>query len=132
MKIEYAILPSRVKALFIDTIIIVALIFLASEILAQFEYVPNYVRIIIFILFFHLYDPLFVSIYGGTIGHSKMGITVRDAQNPKNKINFIRALFRFVFKVALGWISFLTISGNKKKQAIHDLIGNSIVIEDEK
>ncbi len=93
---------------------------------------PNYVRIIIFALFFILYDPIFTSVYGGTIGHSKMGITVRNAQNAENKINFISALFRFIFKATLGCVSFLTISGNKKRQAIHDFVGNSIVIDDQK
>lgn len=132
MKIEYAILPSRVKAAMIDSIILIGMIFLASETLALFENVPNYIRVIVFILFFILYDPIFTAVFGGTIGHSKMGITVRNAQNPDKKINLVRALFRFIFKATLGWISFLTISGNEKRQAIHDLVGNSIVLEDEK
>ncbi|MET2984992.1 RDD family protein [Aureibaculum conchae] len=132
MKIEYALLPNRVKAAVIDSIILIGMIFLASETLALFDNVPNYVRIIVFVLFFILYDPIFTTIYGGTIGHSKMNLSVRNAQNPENKINFIRALFRFIFKATLGWFSFLTISGNEKRQAIHDFVGNSIVIEDEK
>jgi uncharacterized RDD family membrane protein YckC len=131
MEIKYANLPSRIKAAVIDSIIMIGFMFLCSEILSNFESVPNYVRILLFVFIFFLYDPIFTSIYGGTIGHSKAGITVRRENNPEKKINFLSAIVRFAFKFLLGWISFLTMGGNTKRKAIHDYIVNSIVIEEE-
>lgn len=131
MEIKYAILLSRIKAAFIDSIIIVGSMFLFSEILSNFESVPNYVRIVLFIFIFFLYDPIFTSIYGGTIGHSKAGITVRNESNPENTISFPFALLRFALKFSLGWLSLLTVTGNTKRKAIHDYVANSIVIEEE-
>lgn len=131
MEIKYAVLLSRVKAATIDSIIIVGFMFLISEILSAIETVPNYVRITLFVFIFILYDPIFTSIYGGTIGHSKAGITVRNENNPEKKISFPYALLRFLLKVTLGWISLLTVTGNEKRKAIHDFAANSIVIEEE-
>ena len=130
MEIKYAILPSRVKAAIIDSIIIIGSMLLFSEILSNFDSVPNYVRIILFVFIFFVYEPLFITLYGGTIGHSKAGITVRKEKNPEKKINFISAIVRFSFKLFLGWLSFLTIGFNKEHKAIHDYIVNSIVIEE--
>jgi len=131
MEIKYAILLSRIKAAFIDSIIIIGFMFLISEILSLIEAVPNFERIFLFVFIFLLYDPIFTSIYGGTIGHSKAGITVRNENNPEKNISFPYALLRFLLKVALGWISLLTVTGNVKRKAIHDFAANSIVIEEE-
>lgn len=75
-----------------------------------------------------LYDPLLTSIAGNTIGHRLMGLTVRKFDNPYRNISLGNAILRFSVKALLGWISFLTITGNKYKRAIHDMVGNSIVI----
>ena len=75
-----------------------------------------------------LYDPFFTSHYGGTIGHSFSKITVRKDIDRENHIGFTSALLRFIIKISLGWFSLLTVTGNKKKKAIHDFVVNSVVI----
>ena len=102
----------------------------ASEILNIFENVPNYIRISIAISLFILYDPFFTSQYGGTIGHSFSKITVRKDIDRENYIGFPSALLRFILKISLGWISLLTVTGNKKKKAIHDFVVNSVVVNE--
>jgi uncharacterized RDD family membrane protein YckC len=129
MKTQYAILPYRVKAAFIDSLILVTMMYVASEVFSLFESIPNYIRIIVSAFIFFLYDPIFTSAYGGTIGHSYSGISVkRDNDNDKN-ITFPTAIIRFIFKAFFGWISLLTVAGNEKRKAIHDFIAKSVVIE---
>jgi len=132
MEKTYAILPYRIKAAFIDGIVLVAFMYGISELFALFEQVPNGVRAIAAIFIFLLYDPLFTSIYGGTIGHSFSGIEVKRQENLSKNISFLAAIARFLCKFFLGWISLLTVSGNEKKQALHDLLVKSVVIEEVK
>ena len=85
-------------------------------------------KIIVSILIFLLYDPLFTSFNGGTIGHTIAKISVRKDNEADKYISLPLAILRFIFKALLGWLSLLTISGNENKKAIHDLIAKSIVI----
>lgn len=132
MKIKHALLPDRVKALVIDSIVIVGLMFAASEVLTFFDEVSIYIKVIIFVFAFIIYEPLFVSMYGQTIGHSYSKIkVVKDDNSFKNKISFPAALIRYFMKAVLGWISLLTVSTNEKKQALHDLMIGTIVLKTE-
>jgi uncharacterized RDD family membrane protein YckC len=126
---DYPLLLDRVKASFIDAIVLIAMMYAASEIFALFDSVPNYVRIITSIFIFLLYDPLLTSFYGGTIGHSFSNIGVRKDDNLDEYISLPIAVVRFVLKALLGWISLLTVTGNEKKKAIHDFAANSVVIK---
>jgi uncharacterized RDD family membrane protein YckC len=42
--------------------------------------------------------------------------------------SILQAYFRYLLKVFLGWISFLTASFNPGKRAIHDLATGSIMV----
>ena len=129
MEPTYANLPSRFKAAFIDSVILIGMMYLASEVFSLFDSIPNYFRFTVAVFIFLLYDPIFVSAFGGTIGHSYIGISVkRDGDSEKNII-FPLAIIRFIVKVFLGWISLLTTTSNEKKKAIHDYIAKSVVIE---
>ena len=132
MERNYALLPDRVKAVIIDSIVIIAMMYGVSELFALFETVPDIFRIIAAVFIGLLYDPIFTSIYGGTIGHSYSNITVKRANDPNKNITFPFALLRFILKTFLGWISLLTVTSNKQKRAIHDLVANSIVLEEQK
>ena len=129
MTANYALLPSRIKAAVIDGLVVIAAMYAVSEILALFENVPTYVRISAFIMIFVLYDPFFTSMYGGTIGHSYSKITVRRDADLTSYIPFPAAMVRFILKALLGWLSLLTVTGDKKKKAIHDIAVKSVVVE---
>ncbi|PWL37331.1 RDD family protein [Flagellimonas aquimarina] len=129
MNIKYAILPDRVKALIIDQVIVIAAMYGVSELFATFEDVSTNLRIIAFLLIFLVYEPLFICLFGGTIGHSHSKIKVKREQNLNKNISFLAALIRFVVKISLGWISLLTVTSNEKRKAIHDYLVNSVVIE---
>ncbi len=128
MQINYPTLLDRIKAVFADYIILILCMFCISY---TFEYINtnnDLIRIIAFLFVFCLYDPLFTSIFGGTIGHLMFGIRVKREQNEEKNIFFLLAILRFFFKFLLGWISLLTVTSNNKKKAIHDYIVKSVVI----
>jgi len=118
----------RVKAIVTDGLVIVVFMFVASYAFSLFETVPDNARIIAFVFIFLLYDPLFTSIFGGTIGHMILGIRVKRASNEEKNILFPLAIPRYIVKVLLGWISLLTVSGNEKRKAIHDFLVGSVVV----
>ena len=127
----YPAIPDRVKAIMTDSIVIILFMFLTTYAFSQFEHVPDNARIIAFLFIFGLYDPIFTSLFGGTIGHFIIGIRVKREKNQEKNIIFPLAIIRFIIKVILGWISLLTMSRDEQNRAIHDFLSGSIVIYSE-
>jgi uncharacterized RDD family membrane protein YckC len=125
---KYPGVLDRVKAIVIDSIVIVLFIVIMTYIFALFENVPEKARIIAFVFIFILYDPLFTSIFGGTIGHMIIGIRVKRESNEMKNIQFHLAILRYIVKFTLGIISLFTVLSNKKGKAIHDFLVGSVVI----
>lgn len=127
-EIQYPGIVDRVKGAVGDMVVILIMMTLISQLFSNFENVPDGVRIGAFIFVFFLYDPIFTSSFGGTLGHMMAGIRVkRDSDHSKN-IYFPQALFRFAVKALLGWLSLLTISRSKERRAVHDMMVSSVVI----
>ncbi len=126
--IKYPLLGDRVQSTFIDTILIIVSMFIISAILDRYENVPDWVRIALFVSIWLAYDPLCTSL-GCTLGNYVKGLRVRQHNNPTKKINIVLAIFRYVVKISLGWVSFLTINTNLEKRAIHDFVAGSVVIK---
>ena len=125
--LEYPSLVRRVQAMFIDFIVILCIFTIASLIIGAIGEVADSVRAGILIFCFVLYEPLLISSRGGTIGHYLLKMRVKSYQNSERNINFILAILRILFKAALGWVSFLTVTSNEERRAIHDMISGSIV-----
>jgi uncharacterized RDD family membrane protein YckC len=125
---QYPQVLIRVKASFVDVVVLLVLMIIISSIFQNIGSVNDYARIIAFIFVFFLYDPLLISILGGTIGHLVCGLRVRKESNEERIIPFHLAIIRFMVKAFLGWISLLTVTGNKKGRAIHDSIVGSVVV----
>ncbi len=128
-EIIYGSLGQRVKAIFVDSLVIAVFGVLTSMLLREFSDIPDYYRAVPFVFIFLIYDPLFVSLFGGTLGHLVMGLRVREAKEQTKKIIFPFAFIRFIVKICLGWLSLLTVTGNKKKQSIHDSVIGSVVLK---
>ena len=128
MKTTYPSLLDRIKAVIIDTVVLILNILIVSTLFSAFENVPDIARIIAFIFIFILYDPIFTSSFGGTVGHMVIGIRVKRESNIEKNILFPLAIIRFVTKTLLGWISLITVTSSKKSKAIHDSIVGSIVV----
>ena len=126
----YANLQNRIKAAVIDSILLIVMMYSITEILKFFNNVPSSLRMYLFILFFFLYEPLMVSILGFTAGHYYFDIKVKKENNHIKNIAFPLAVLRFILKFFLGWVSLLSVTGTVKKQAIHDKVVNSVVLND--
>ena len=132
MEVKYPDLKTRVQSTFIDTIFMVALMFVAATLLDKInpsqDGEDGWIRGIIFILIWGIYEPVAMTI-GCTLGNYLMKIRVKKHFDNTKRINLLQAYIRFVVKILLGWISFLTIHSNKERRAIHDFVAGSVMIE---
>jgi len=127
-EINYSTITSRIKAAFFDTIFIILLILTYNFILETLEINSTVIKSVGMVSILFLYEPLLVTILGATVGHMFMDIRIKDKENPSKNINILSAILRFIVKIFLGWFSLVTVSNHSEKRAIHDLVGNSIVI----
>ena len=130
-EINYPGISDRVKAIMTDSIVLILFMLAATYAFSQFENTPDYARMTAFLFIFGLYDPIFTSIFGGTIGHFVIGIRVKRKKNKEKNILLPFAIFRFAVKVILGWLSLLTMSRDEQNRAIHDYLSGSVVIYSE-
>jgi uncharacterized RDD family membrane protein YckC len=118
----------RFKAMFIDSFVLIGFAIAFTFIFSSIGDVSDTARILAFVFLVALYDPLLTSFLGGTIGHFVMGLRVRRMNDYSKKIILPMAFIRYLVKASLGWISLLTVGGNFEHRAIHDFVGNSIVV----
>lgn len=129
--LESVLLPSvmdRLKATFTDVFVIILLMLFIANVFDSINDVPEHYRILGAIIMLTIYDPLCVSLTGGSVGHYAMGLRVKRISNQEKNISFPLAILRLIIKILLGWISLLTVPSSENKQAIHDHIVESIVI----
>lgn len=125
--VTYPSLSDRIQSTFIDTIVIIAAMAVASSWLDGNEEAPDWIRAALFFGIWGVYEPVATSL-GGTVGNLVKGIRVRAVSNPARRIHLLQALLRYAFKVGLGWVSFLTMHSNHQRRAIHDLVAGSVMI----
>jgi uncharacterized RDD family membrane protein YckC len=89
---------------------------------------PDWLRVAMFLTVWLVYEPLF-TILGGTIGNRMNGIRVRKSNDLHATVNIFQSLLRYVLKLTLGWLSFLTIHTSPERRAIHDLAAGSVMIK---
>ena len=125
-------LLKRLKATFLDVTVIIFLIFLASYTLIESEGISTELRTAVFTVIC-LYEPIFTA-FSVTLGQHMMGIRVVGFQakigsGENKRITFPQALFRWILKIWLGWISLLTVTGHSFGRAIHDMASGSLIVE---
>lgn len=118
----------RVKALVIDSIMLVLMMGAVTFLFSKMENVPEYYRIVAFVVIFILYDPLLTSFTGGTIGHKANGIRVKRSSDHSRNLLLPLAILRFLIKAVLGIISLVTLSFNEERKGIHDFAAGSAVL----
>ena len=128
MEPKYPLLTERVQSTFIDSMLLIVLMFITSIVLDKFDNTPDWVRIVLFFGIWAIYEPLCTTL-GFTLGNYIKGIRVRQFKDTSKHINFLQAFVRYVLKLLLGWISFLTIHSNPERQAIHDAAVSSVMIK---
>lgn len=124
----YPGVTQRLIAMFLDGAVLLVMFIFFSYFFSLFNDPPAYAKMVVFIFIVLLYDPLFTSLFGGTIGHMMQGIRVRKQSNESEKIIFPLALIRYLVKLFLGWISLIVVYKNEKRKAIHDYAAGSVVV----
>lgn len=124
----YPSLLNRVQAMFFDLWIVIAIVMLLSAyVFEAYEKESENFRILLFFIVVFIYEPV-GTMAGGTIGYRTMGMKIRRSDDQNKRVNVIQAYGRSVIKLMLGWVSFLTISGDPQRRAIHDKAVGSVVL----
>ena len=126
-KYRFPYLVDRYKAMLIDVMLMLAFITICVQINSKLALDSTWILVLSLVLGCS-YEPLLTTYYS-TIGQKIMKIRVRRIDNPNKPINLVQAYLRIITKISLGWLSFITISFDKEKRAIHDMVASSVVIE---
>jgi uncharacterized RDD family membrane protein YckC len=124
---ELPTIKTRYISILVDGICLLLFALGISALFEKIGDVSGFVRGITFVIVIILYEPILVTL-GCTIGQLFMNIRVRDFRNPERKLSFYLVFLRFIIKIILGWLSFLTVTFNINRRAIHDLASGSIMI----
>lgn len=124
---NYARFSRRLQGLFIDWIVFLVLmigaLFLATA--TRSDSIGRYLGFSAIAVFL-LYEPVLVSLTGGTIGHHFTNLRVVD-DGTKGNVSLLKAFARFAIKSLLGWYSFISMWITRRHQAVHDLMTSSTV-----
>jgi len=123
----YPSLNQRTSAVLIDGMILVFFYISAAILTDGLD--PKYAmaRTIVILAVIVSYDPILNSV-ACTLGQLAMGIRVRRYRNRSKHINLFQGYIRLLFKIILGWYSFLTLTRTKERRAVHDMVSSSIML----
>lgn len=105
----YARFTRRLQGVFIDAII--CMLILAVALMLAVSFASDHIARILgatVAATWLFYEPLLVSLTGGTIGHYLCNMRVVDDHG--GNISFIKAFARMIIKSLLGWYSFLAMA----------------------
>jgi len=134
VEIKYPPLLKRVYSFLIDNVLKALLLFIATVVFSVMKLSggkENWIKGTVFVLVIAVYEPLSMRL-GATLGNYITGIRVRRYLDPKRRINLFQAYCRYIVKILFGWLSCFTIGFDPKRRALHDMVGESIVIEHNK
>jgi RDD family len=123
----YARFSRRLRGIVIDWIIAMVVLF-GAVMLASAVRNDDVSRTLgcLVIAFLLLYEPVLVTLTGGTLGHTFSNLRVVDDVTGGN-VSFSKALARLVIKAVLSWYSFVILAATRRNQAAHDLLTRSTV-----
>ena len=124
---RYARFSRRFRGMLLDWIVALIVIF-GAVLVASAVGNNNFSRAlgILALLALLLYEPVLVSLTGGTLGHYFTNLRVVDDGDGGN-VSFVKACARVVIKGLLGWYSFVILAATRRNQAVHDLLTRSTV-----
>jgi len=143
MKKMYAGFWKRFAALVIDDIILVAVVLIIWLInylatgntkisLGTNDPVQTIIGIVVILLFILYFSIMESSSKQATLGKMVLKIKVTDYSG--KRISFLRALGRYLAKIIseiILYIGFMMAGWTKKKQALHDKIASTLVVNDQ-
>src|SRR3954469_21930128 len=123
----YARFALRFRGILVDWMIVTVILFGATFVAVTVAN-DSFSRVFgcMVILGLLLYEPVLVSVTGGTLGHHLNNLRVVDERTGGN-VSFLKACARVVIKGLLSWYSFVILAATRRNQAIHDLLTRSTV-----
>ena len=112
----FSLLIQRVKAFIIDWALLLVTMFVLGYFLAQFNEDLTILRTFLFLLLLFFYEPLMITFSGATLGQHTIGFLMIRNNDLKGRVPFISSFVRFIVKIPLGWLSFITISASEKRE----------------
>ncbi|WP_281649171.1 RDD family protein [Parendozoicomonas sp. Alg238-R29] len=125
---SYPRLIRRLKALWIDGLIIIPFIVLGFVLVSILKTKNDLINILIVLFPIFMYEPFMVSLRGATFGHSLYGLKIITTKG--NKLNIVLSTLRFLLKIVAGSFSLIFVLTTKKHQALHDLLSGSLVVNE--
>lgn len=122
-------IPTRIKASVLDGMIMAGTFIGIIQLTDSFSTQWNWLKMLLVLFLIVLYEPINVAVWGQTLGHRWQDLKVIDKAD-KFRIGFVRALLRFLIKAGLGWFSIFWALFTSNKQSLHDLMTQSLVIND--
>ncbi|WP_420125932.1 RDD family protein [Longimicrobium sp.] len=122
----YGRFPRRIQAVVVDGAILASLLLLGPALAGVLPAAASRTVNRAVLLCVVLYEPVMVSVWGGTVGHTLLNLKVVSASTG-GRLPFHRALVRFVTKTVFGLISFLFIALTARHQALHDMAAAAVV-----
>jgi uncharacterized RDD family membrane protein YckC len=124
-------LLTRIKSTMIDSVAIVLLMYVATIILDGLGIESGIIRGLAMLIVI-LYEPICTTV-NRTIGQIVMGTRVckfkeLSENGEREAISFPSSVLRFVVKVSLGLVSFMTIHSDADSRAMHDNASGSVMI----
>ena len=125
---RYATFTRRFRAVVIDNAIVSGAAVVMFFLGAAASELPGATRLMLLLVvaLLLLYEPVFVSRRGATIGHAMSRIQVVDARTGRWP-SFGRAFARLLIKMIVGIPSFITMALSRRHQAVHDLLTQTTV-----
>jgi len=123
----YPELGDRYRSILIDSLVIIAMMFGAGYLFEAWRSAPENARLWTGLFIFAGYEPLMTSL-GCTLGQYVMKIRVRRSSDEVRRVNLLQAYSRYVIKVLLGWLIFLSIGANPRRRGIHDLGAGTVMV----
>lgn len=125
---EYPTTNYRIKAALLDAVVVFLIFVIVSFAIDSAGGAPSWLRILIFVGGVYLYEPLMISMLGGTLGHKFVGLKVMRFSDQQKRLNPLIACLRFIIKYFLGFISIWFCYAREDKRALHDLVCDSHVV----
>ncbi|HEY6199339.1 MAG TPA: RDD family protein, partial [Candidatus Binatia bacterium] len=123
----YPSVPARIKAGEIDVLVMTAV---TLAVVAAYLFIGYQTPLILafIVALIVVYEPLFVSFRGATVGHRLMGIKIIDAAT-KRPLSLPRSFLRSWLKIVLGIASIIAAYVDKREQFLHDrIIGSRAIL----
>jgi len=125
--VTYPALFLRIKAMLLDSVLFALLVLTTVICVGSLSIEALPLKAALILLPILLFEPMFIWLTGGSIGHHYAGIRIASVRTGKNLFLF-GGVVRLIVKLTAGWASLLTLFITRKHRSVHDLASGSIVL----